>query len=93
MKGTSYYDLAVYHAADGGYIVHWIYSGRRDGEIPHYEVGKFTDLDGAMDALETFDPVQWLAQPATQADQARVRERYKAQVSALCEELDVVEEW
>jgi L-ascorbate metabolism protein UlaG (beta-lactamase superfamily) len=93
MKGTSYYDLAVYHAADGSYIVHWIYSGRRDGDIAHHEVGKFTDLEGAIDALETFNPVQWLAEPATQTDQSRVRERYEAQVSALCEELDVAEEW
>lgn len=93
MKGTSYYDLAVYHAADGGYIVQWVSLGQQESDLPHHEVKKFVDFEDAIAALEMFDPVQWVAELATPDDQARVRERYHAQVSALCEDLDVVEEW
>ena len=93
MKGTSYYDLAVYHAADGGYIVQWVYLGQQESDIPHHAVQKCVDVEEAIGVLEMFDPVQWVAERATPDDQARVRERYHAQVSALCEALDVVEEW
>jgi hypothetical protein len=93
IRVTSYYELAVYHAADGSYIVHWVYVGKQDGEIPHSEVAKFDTFEDAIDALETFDPVHWVAELSTPDDQARIRERYHAQVSALCEEIDVVEEW
>ena len=34
--------------------MYWSYSGRRDGDILHHAVGTFTDLDAAIDALETW---------------------------------------
>ena len=93
MRVTGYYELAVYHVAEGGYIVHWVYLGQQESDIPHHAVQKCGDVEEAIGALEMFDPVQWVAALSTPDDQARVRERYHAQVAALCDALDVVEEW
>lgn len=93
MRVTGSYELAVYHVADGGSIVQWVSLGQQDSDILHHEVKKCVNVEDAMDALDRFDPVQWVAERATLDDQARVRERYHTPVAALCEALDVVEEW
>ena len=46
-----------------------------------------------MAARETCNPVQWVTALNTPDAQARIRARSHAQVSALCEELNMVAEW
>src|SRR2546421_5081102 len=46
----AYYDLSLYHAADGDYLVHWAYSTTQKGELFHHAVAKFDTLEGAINA-------------------------------------------
>ena len=55
-----YYRLAVYQTANGTYLSVWRYRSQWQGEAQHDRVEDFGTLEGAVKALEEFDPCEWL---------------------------------
>jgi hypothetical protein len=55
-----YYNLTVYESHGGKFVVHWAYRTQWQGETAHDRVEDFATLEGAVEALEAFNPLDWV---------------------------------